>query len=76
MSETDRHAAVEDVLLWRDPRISGGVFAAGSFLYFLLEWSGLSLLYIISNVLLAVLGLAFLWNTVARFTGRCSPLCI
>ena len=58
------------MLLWRDIRISGAVFTAGTILYFLLEWSGYSLLTLVSNALLAVLALAFLWSNVARFTGK------
>lgn len=63
-------AAVENVLLWRDIRITGAIFTAGTILYFLLEWSGYSLLTLVSNTLLAALALAFLWNNVARFTGK------
>ena len=59
------------MLLWKDIRVSGIAFSAGTFLYFLLEWSGYSLLTLLANTALAGLALAFLWNTVARFTGKC-----
>ena len=63
-------SAVEDTLLWRDVKVSAAVFVGLTGLYLLLEWSGLSLLTIISNTLLAVISIAFLWNNVANFTGK------
>ena len=62
--------AVEDLLLWRDPKKSGVVFAGISLLYILLEWTGLSLLTIIANSLLVLVSLSFLWNNIASFAGR------
>lgn len=61
---------VENVLLWRDAKVSGSVFVASTLLYLLLEWSGLSLLTIVSNTLLGLVSIAFLWNNVANFTGK------
>ena len=57
-------------MLWRDVRVSGGVFVGLTLLYLLLEWSGLSLLTIISNTLLALISIAFIWSNVAKFTGK------
>lgn len=62
--------AVEDLLLWRDPKKSGVVFAGISLLYILLEWTGLSLLTIIANSLLVLVSLSFLWNNIVSFAGR------
>ena len=62
--------AVEDILLWRDVKVSAGAFVGVTLLYLLLEWSGLSLLTIVSNTLLALVSIAFIWNNVANFTGK------
>lgn len=62
--------AVEDLLLWRDPKKSGIVFAGATLAYLLLEWSHFSLLSIIANTLLIAVSVAFLWNNIANFTGR------
>lgn len=61
---------VEDLLLWRDPKKSGIVFAGATLAYLLLEWSHFSLLSIIANTLLIAVSVAFLWNNIANFTGR------
>jgi hypothetical protein len=65
-----RFCAVEDLLLWRDPKKSGVVFAGATLAYLLLEWSHFSLLSIIANTLLIAVSVAFLWNNIANFTGR------
>ena len=57
-------------MLWRDVKVSAGAFVALTLLYLLLEWSGYSLLTIISNTLLALVSVAFIWSYVAKFTGR------
>ena len=62
--------AVENLLLWRDPKKSGIVVAGATLAYLLLEWSHFSLLSIIANTLLVAVSVAFLWNNVANFTGR------
>ena len=64
--------AVEDLLMWRDPKKSGLVFAGVTLGYLLLEWSHYSLLTIIANVLLIAVTVSFLWNNIAGFTGRCA----
>ena len=56
--------------MWRDVKVSGAVFVACTLDYLLLEWSGLSLLTIVSNALLLVVAVAFIWNLVANFTGK------
>lgn len=67
----DDFPAVEDLLLWRDPRRSGLVLTGITAVYILLEWSHLSLLRIVSHSLLAAVTLSFLWNNIASFTNRC-----
>ncbi len=61
---------MERLLLWRDVRKSGVVLAGITLIYILLEWSNLSLLWIVSNSLLAIVTLTFLWGTVASFTNK------
>jgi hypothetical protein len=63
--------AVEDLLLWRDPKKSGVVLAGATLAYLLLEWSHFSLLSIVANTLLVAVSVAFLWNNIANFTHRC-----
>ena len=62
--------AVEDLLLWRDPKKSGAVFVGATLFYILLHWTGLSLLTIVANSLLILVSLSFLWNNIASFAGR------
>jgi riboflavin kinase len=61
---------VEDLLLWRDVKVSAAVFTAITVAYLILEWSHLSLLRIVAHSLLAGVTVAFLWNNVASFTNR------
>ncbi|KAK9805889.1 hypothetical protein WJX73_001657 [Symbiochloris irregularis] len=61
---------IEDVLLWRDVKVSAAAFVGLTLLYLLLEWSGYSLLTIVCNTLLALVSGAFIWSYVAKFTGR------
>ena len=65
--------AVEDLLLWRDPKKSGAVFVGATLFYILLHWTGLSLLTIVANSLLILVSLSFLWNNIASFAGRWMP---
>ena len=63
-------ATVEDLLLWRDVKVSAAVFTGITVAYLILEWSHLSLLRIVAHTLLAGVTIAFLWNNVAHFTNR------
>jgi riboflavin kinase len=60
---------LENLLLWRDVRKSGVVFALLTITYLLLEWSHISLLKIVSNVLLLTVVIAFLWSNIASYTN-------
>lgn len=67
-------AAVEALLLWRDPAKTGSVFAAITILYLLLEWSHFSLLTLIANTLGIAVAAAFLWNNLAQFINKYADL--
>lgn len=61
---------VEDLLLWRSVPKSGVALAAIAAAYFVLEWSGLSVLAIAANSALLTVAVAFVWNNVAGFIGK------
>ena len=61
---------VEDLLLWRSVPKSGAALAAIATAYFVLEWSGLSVLAIAANGALLTVAVAFVWNNVAGFIGK------
>lgn len=61
---------VEDLLLWRSVPKSGAALAAIAAAYFVLEWSGLSVLAIAANGALLTVAVAFVWNNVAGFIGK------
>ncbi|KAJ7527394.1 hypothetical protein O6H91_16G051900 [Diphasiastrum complanatum] len=62
-----------DLLLWRKRNSTLGILTAVSGGYFLFEWSGYTLLSIISNVLLFVIIFLFLWANAASFLNRSPP---
>lgn len=63
-------AAVEDLLLWRDPARTGIIFGVVTVAYLLLEWSNYSLLSLIANGLLGLVCVAFLWSNGAQFLNK------
>ncbi|KAG2724019.1 hypothetical protein I3760_02G198900, partial [Carya illinoinensis] len=63
--------AVEaDVLLWKRQNVSFGIIVVTTVAWLLLEWSGLSLLSIYSDVLLILIVLLFLHANYAIFRDR------
>ena len=62
--------AVENLLLWRDPIKTGGVFGVITLVYLLLEWTHFSLLRLVANTLLGVVCIAFLWSNGAQFLNK------
>lgn len=57
--------AVEDLLLWRDVKLSGAVVLGVTVVYFGLIWLKYSLVTLIANVLLLAVAIFFGWNNVA-----------
>eukprot|EP00250_Pteridium_aquilinum_P010085 c19143_g2_i1 orf=428-1165(-) len=62
-----------DTFLWRDKFMSGGILAGATIIYFVLEFSGCTLLTIISNLLLVTMGVLFVWSNAAVFLNRPPP---
>ncbi|MCO5574005.1 hypothetical protein L7F22_027783 [Adiantum nelumboides] len=62
-----------DSFLWRDKLMAGGILAAATILYFILEHSGYTLLSIISNLLLGTFAVLFVWSNAAVFLNRSPP---
>eukprot|EP00884_Botryococcus_braunii_P012152 jgi/Botrbrau1/20938/Bobra.0135s0066.1 len=60
---------VEDLLLWRSLEKSGAVVAAATVLYLLVELTGISLVSLLANLLLALIVVSFVWNNLATFAG-------
>lgn len=64
---------VEDLIMWRDVKKTGMVFGSVTLVYLLFEWSGLSLMTIVANILLVVTLGCLLWANVASLLGRAGP---
>eukprot|EP00246_Nothoceros_aenigmaticus_P001649 TRINITY_DN12164_c0_g1_i1.p1 TRINITY_DN12164_c0_g1~~TRINITY_DN12164_c0_g1_i1.p1 ORF type:complete len:242 (+),score=44.73 TRINITY_DN12164_c0_g1_i1:216-941(+) len=62
-----------DVLLWKDRSLAGGILAGATVTWFLLEWSGYSLLTLLSNVILFLVVILFVWANVATLLKRAAP---
>lgn len=62
-----------DLVLWADPKKSGGVFAGITVGYYMLEKSGYTVLALSANVSLFLVVVSFLWANVATLIGRGPP---
>ncbi|CAM6090329.1 unnamed protein product [Calypogeia fissa] len=62
-----------DVLLWRHWPLSAGVLIGSTIGYVLFEWSGYTLLSLVSNVLLFLVVILFLWSNAAALLNRAPP---
>ncbi len=56
--------------MWRDIKKTGMVFGGITLVYLLFEWSGLSLMTIVANILLAVTLGCLAWAVVGNLLGR------
>jgi len=65
-----RSQALEDLLMWRDPRRSALYAGGGTAAYLLLEWSNISLLTLAANLLFLAVAAGALAALAARFLGR------
>lgn len=54
--------AVEDILMWRDPKVSGAIFGGFTAAYLVLEWSGLSIFCLAAYALLLLIGGLLVWH--------------
>ncbi|KAL3691249.1 hypothetical protein R1sor_004900 [Riccia sorocarpa] len=62
-----------DVLLWKHKPLSAGVLAGTTLAWILFEWSGYTLLSLLSNVLLFLIVVFFLWSNAAGLLNRSPP---
>ncbi|KAJ7568392.1 hypothetical protein O6H91_01G030900 [Diphasiastrum complanatum] len=62
-----------DAFLWRKRNTTVGLLATVSVAYFLFQWSGYTLLSIVSNVLLFLIVILFLWANAASMLNRPPP---
>ncbi|KAL2622672.1 hypothetical protein R1flu_002877 [Riccia fluitans] len=62
-----------DVLLWKNKPLSAGVLAGTTLVWILFEWSGYTLLSLLSNVLLFLIVVFFLWSNAAGLLNRSPP---
>lgn len=62
-----------DVLLWKQKPVSGGVLAGSTAAWVLFEWSGYTLLSLLSNVLLFLVVIFFFWSNAAALLNRSPP---
>lgn len=67
---TDLSFSAADVLLWKHKPLSGGVLAGATIGWILFEWSGYTLLSLVSNVLLFLIVIFFLWSNAAGLLNR------
>lgn len=62
-----------DSFLWKDKYLSGGVLAGSTLTWFLLEKSGYTFLTLLSNILMFVVVILFVWANVAALLNRNGP---
>lgn len=62
-----------DTFLWRDKFMSAGILVGATIVYLVIEYSGYTLLSIISNLLLVTMGVLFVWSNAAVFLNRSPP---
>ncbi|CAM6116569.1 unnamed protein product [Calypogeia fissa] len=62
-----------DALLWRHKPLSAGVLIGATIAYVFFEWSGFTLLSLVSNVLLFLIVILFLWSNAAALLNRAPP---
>lgn len=65
---------VEDVLMWRDVRVSGGIFGGLTAAYLVLDWSGYSLFCLAAYALLTLLSALLIWHYAAPFVKMNPPI--
>ncbi|KAH0667272.1 hypothetical protein KY285_028478 [Solanum tuberosum] len=59
-----------DVLLWRKKKISGGLLAGATVIWFLFECSGYHLLTLICHSLIVSLAILFFWSNLSLFVNK------
>ncbi|KAL4570730.1 hypothetical protein LXL04_026391 [Taraxacum kok-saghyz] len=62
-----------DVLLWKDPKVSGGILGGVSLIWFLFEVMEYHLLTLICHSLILTLAILFLWSNASAFVKKTPP---
>jgi len=62
-----------DSFLWKDKYLSTGVLAGSTLTWFLLDKSGYTFLTLLSNILMFVVVILFVWANVAALLNRAGP---
>lgn len=62
--------AAADSFLWKDKYLSGGVLGLSTLTWFLLEKSGYTFLTLMSNILMFIVVILFVWANVAALLNR------
>lgn len=64
------YVTVEDLLLWRSWEKTAPIVGVATLAYVGVELSGISVISLLSNLLLLLIVVSFIWNNVATFAGR------
>lgn len=65
-----KNPALEELLLWRDPKKSGAALGASTAAFLFLQFAHINLLQTVAFTLLTLVLGCFLWNNLASFTHR------
>merc|ERR550537_2158287 len=63
---------VKELLLWEDVKKSGAVLAGTTLVYFMLEMSGYTMLYLVPSMMIVAVVASFVFSFGARFAGKSS----
>ncbi|CAN4098647.1 unnamed protein product [Withania somnifera] len=66
------NGSVADILLWRNKKISGGMLAGATVIWFLFDYSGYHLLTLICHSLIVSLIILFFWSNLSLFANKSS----
>ncbi|KAJ7566593.1 hypothetical protein O6H91_02G110300 [Diphasiastrum complanatum] len=64
---------VADILLWRKKHLSIGLLVGATLSYIFFEWAGYTFLSVVSNTLLLLLVILFVWSNLAALLNRPPP---
>lgn len=64
---------VKQLVMWEDPKKTGGLLAGSTLFYMVIERSGYTMLTLTANTLLLVVISCFLWANLSTILGRSGP---
>ena len=62
--------AVEELLLWRDPKKSGAVLGGATLAFVVLQFARFNVIATLAYAVMSVVLGAFIWNNIASFTKK------